>query len=52
VTCRDEKRPVELRERFRRDGLECRALLAQGSLVGPAYLRGGADYHAPRTNNG
>ena len=28
VTCRDEKQQVELLERFGREGLECRALLA------------------------
>jgi hypothetical protein len=28
VTCRDERRQVELLERFRREGLECKALLA------------------------
>jgi hypothetical protein len=27
VTCRDEKEQVELLERFRREGLECKALL-------------------------
>jgi len=28
VKCRDEKQQVELLERFGREGLECRALLA------------------------
>ena len=28
VTCRDEKQQVELLERFRREGLECKALLS------------------------
>jgi hypothetical protein len=28
VTCRDEKEQVEMLERFRREGLECRALLS------------------------
>ena len=28
VTCRDEKQQVELMERFRREGLECRALVS------------------------
>ncbi len=28
VTCRDEKQQVELLERFRREGVECRALVA------------------------
>jgi hypothetical protein len=28
VTCRDEKQQVELLERFRREGVECRALLS------------------------
>jgi hypothetical protein len=28
VTCRDERQQVELLERFRRDGLECNALLS------------------------
>jgi hypothetical protein len=28
VTCRDEKQQVELLERFRRDGLECKPLLS------------------------
>jgi hypothetical protein len=28
VTCRDERQQVELLERFRRDGLECKALLS------------------------
>jgi hypothetical protein len=27
VTCRDEKQQVELLERFRREGVECRALV-------------------------
>ena len=27
VTCRDEKQQVELLERFRREGVECKALL-------------------------
>jgi hypothetical protein len=29
VTCRDEKQQVELLERFRREGLECKALLCR-----------------------
>ncbi len=28
VTCRDEKQQVELLERFRREGVECRALVS------------------------
>jgi hypothetical protein len=28
VTCRDERHQIELLDRFRRDGLECRALLS------------------------
>jgi hypothetical protein len=28
VTCRDEKEQVEMLERFRREGLECKALLS------------------------
>jgi hypothetical protein len=28
ATCRDERQQVELLERFRRDGLECKALLS------------------------
>jgi hypothetical protein len=28
VSCRDEKQQVELLERFRREGLECKALLS------------------------
>jgi hypothetical protein len=28
VTCRDEKQQVELLERFRREGLECKPLLS------------------------
>ena len=28
VTCRDEKQQVELLERFRREGLECRVLVS------------------------
>jgi hypothetical protein len=28
VTCRDEKQQVELLERFRREGLQCKALLS------------------------
>ena len=28
VTCRDEKRQVELLERFQREGLECKALMS------------------------
>jgi hypothetical protein len=28
VTCRDEKQQVELLERFRREGVECKALVS------------------------
>ena len=28
VTCRDKKQQVELLERFRREGVECRALVS------------------------
>jgi hypothetical protein len=35
ITCRDEKHPVELLDRFQAEGLECKALVGRGEIISP-----------------